>query len=438
MNTAFVVCTRLHSSRLRNKAIRNINGKPVIEHLLDRLHKTGLPVVLAIPESDAREYKYLDRMYNNTYIYTGSPEDPLARMTQAANQYGIDNVIRVTHDKIFVDPETVLDALEVFCKKNVEYLYSSRFTDGSSFEIIKRSCLKKAETKYKDVEFISYAAKSVASSMHDYDVKKSLQSDLRLLIDYDEDLNLLETVLSGLGNDCSLSDVLSFYSNNPWIKHINKMPDLTVYTCAYNSALFIENAFRSVVKQSGLDIEYILIDDHSDDKTPFLMSRFSLDKPNVSWMRNKENMGLASSSNVAMKHARGKYIMRLDSDDYFLSFDSCLKLFNEIKATGKDVIYPNFYDGDIKVTGMGRTSHHPAGAIFSSRALNHLKFTDDLRHFDGLDLYHRAKTQLNIGYFNQPTFFYTHREGSLSNSEHDKRDRIKNNIERSVTDELTI
>lgn len=430
MKTAFIVCSRSDSSRLPGKPFRKINGIPIITHLCRRLAQTNIPVVLAIPPNDLNSYAQVAVKDDGIEaVFVGDEHDPLARMYAAAKDQGIDHIIRVTHDKIFVDPTLVLSALDQYLQNNLDYLYSSQFTDGSGFEIISFEALEKAAKKFKNVEFISYAIRSVTNNSMCFEVPKEYQSDARLLIDYPEDIQLMQTIFSVRKNDCTLLDVIALCNENDWIKRINRMPELTLYTCVYNGEKYLERCMGSISKQKGFrDFEYIIVDDCSTDQTYYLASKFASLYPNVTLIRNEQNLGLASSSNVALKAARGKYIMRLDADDWLVHDHAARDILNCIKRRNLEAIYPNNYFGSLGLTQNGKDAHHVGGAIFSTRAINHIKFTDGLRGYEGLDMWSRAKDVLKIGYLNKPIFFYSQREGSMSRTNLEERARIKERI----------
>lgn len=424
MNTRFVICSRANSRRIPRKPFVKINGKPLIEHLLDRLVKIISPVYVAVPPADSSDYIYLQEKYDHKVeIFCDEADDPLARMFECAKSQKIDHVIRVSHDKIFIDPTDVFDALNAYMERGLDYLYSSTMTDGTAFEIMSKDLLSRATKEFKNVEHISYAAKAMTKNSMDFDFSHKLRP-FRLLIDFPEDLTLMNTIFACLGNDCTRSQVYSFFEREPWLMQINDLPVVSVYTCAFNNQATILDTINSVKKQKApFKFEYILVDDFSTDQTPLLMSKAASDEDWITYIRNGENIGLASSSNLALSHARGKYIVRLDADDYFSEAWSLVELATEIQMRSLDVVYPGFYDGQRGVIGDPSEKHHPAGAIFRTRALNHVKFTDKLRHYDGLDLYLRAKEQLNIGYLKKPIFFYRHRPESLSRNPANQEER---------------
>ena len=432
MKVKFVICSRKNSRRIPDKPFQKINGKPLIEHLLDRLVGVTTPVYLAIPPDDISAYSYLPEKYGyDVELFCGHADDPLKRMWECADANKLDHVIRVTHDKIFVRKDQVHSAVHAYMSRGLDYLYSSQFTPGTAFEIISNNALEKAKDAFEKVEHISYAIKAITQNTMDYRPQET-PDQARLLIDFPEDLDLMQVVMATLGNHCQYDDVVNLLLHHPWIKELNKLPDITVYTCSLNNSGTVESCMDSVLTQKfpeNISIEYILVDDFSSDATTLKMAYAAAHNENVRYIRNNQNLGLASSSNIALSHARGKYIVRLDADDYFSKKDALAKMFHELEMVRDiDVLYPCFYDGSMHKIGDPKEYHHPAGAMFKTRALNHIKFTDKLKHYDGLDLFLRAKEQLKIGYYLNPLFFYTHRQGSLSRGDDPEREKVRESI----------
>lgn len=431
MRIGFVICSRYKSRRVPGKALLKINGKPLLWHLIDRLIKIKSPVVLAIPKDEFNHYaETINRYGTDLIVYLGSESDPLLRMERAAAMAGLDHVVRVTHDKVFIDPECYTEMLNEYMTRGLDYAYSSMLPAGTGFEIISYKTLLEATKHYKDVEHISYAIKAVTKNKMDIYLKTSILTEARFLVDFPEDVTFMQTLFACLGNDCTFTDAASFCYVNPWVIRLNALPKYTVYTCALNAEQTIGETINRVTQQSCFnETEYLLIDDFSSDSTSLQMAHVASIYPNIKYIRNDENIGLASSSNVALKHARGKYIIRIDADDYFTRLDAVENMAKEIDSRNLDAVYPGFYDGEIGVVGDPKTNHHVAGALFKTRALNHIKFTERLRNYDGLDLFLRAKSQLDIGYLQGPYFFYRHTDGSMSRTNLKTRAEVKANLE---------
>ena len=88
---------------------------------------------------------------------------------------------------------------------------------------------------------------------------------------------------------------------------------VSVIIPAYNGQAFIGDAVRSVLVQSNIKIEIVVVDDGSSDSTAAVIRQF----PEVSYLR-KANGGVASARNLGIENAKYDLIALLDQDDRFL------------------------------------------------------------------------------------------------------------------------
>jgi glycosyltransferase involved in cell wall biosynthesis len=87
----------------------------------------------------------------------------------------------------------------------------------------------------------------------------------------------------------------------------------TVITPTYNRVDLIERTIKSILNQTFIDYEYIIIDDGSTDNTEELVKRY-MKYMSIRYIK-KENTGSAHTRNVGVSYANGDYITFLDSDD---------------------------------------------------------------------------------------------------------------------------
>jgi glycosyltransferase involved in cell wall biosynthesis len=415
-----------------------LEGKTVISHLVSNLKDLGIPIIIAVPHSDFEKYLTDSTMPREKHIFITQSEhgdDPLARTYHAAKQFKLTAVIRITHDKIFIDTDGLKEAIQIFNRERPDYLYASGFIPGTNFEFISYQCLAEASHKFKNIEHISYAARYVSKKTIAFTRNQSEFNlkNVSLLLDYRDDLKLFEVIYSQVGINARMKSVLSYLNSNREMIKINQKPTVSIYTCAYNADEFLETAIDSVADQSIFsESEYILIDDHSGDSTFEIMAKYGIEHKNIKYHRNAINIGLASSSNLALSMAKGKYIIRIDADDFFCNHEIIKEMVEFVERTNNEILYPDNYNGSFSIVQKGHEFNHVGGALFSKSALNFIKFTDGLRGFEGYDLFHRAKDRLKIGYFEKPAFFYTKREDSMSRSNPEVRNQIKADIDKRL------
>ncbi len=94
--------------------------------------------------------------------------------------------------------------------------------------------------------------------------------------------------------------------------------DVTIAIINYNGSKFLDRALRSCFDQStsNLKVEILVVDDRSTDDSINYLTRNKYIKNDIRLFRNKKNMGAGYSSRLAVKKSRGRYFMRVDSDDY--------------------------------------------------------------------------------------------------------------------------
>ena len=95
---------------------------------------------------------------------------------------------------------------------------------------------------------------------------------------------------------------------------VEQNPLVSVIIPCFNQESFIEESIESVVSQTYRNIEIICVDDCSTDNSLDLISKY-VDLPNFKLIKNKKNLGVCITRNLAVEAARGTYILPLDGDD---------------------------------------------------------------------------------------------------------------------------
>lgn len=96
---------------------------------------------------------------------------------------------------------------------------------------------------------------------------------------------------------------------------ISIMPKISIITPSFNSSLSIEETFKSILSQTFTDYEWIIVDDCSTDNSYSFIKELTKNYPNIKVFKCDKNSGTAVARNIGLKHASGRYITFLDSDD---------------------------------------------------------------------------------------------------------------------------
>ena len=94
-------------------------------------------------------------------------------------------------------------------------------------------------------------------------------------------------------------------------KHVSLV---TVAIAAYNVERFLEKGITFITEQTYRNLDIILVDDGSTDRTPELCDKIALQDPRIR-VFHKKNGGLGSARNIGIDYARGEYLCFFDVDD---------------------------------------------------------------------------------------------------------------------------
>lgn len=121
----------------------------------------------------------------------------------------------------------------------------------------------------------------------------------------------------------------------------NRAPLVSVIMPAYQAEPFIGEAVGSVLAQSVTDLELIVLDDGSTDRTREIVRDFAQRDHRVRLVVNEENMGVARTRNRGLDLCRGTYVALLDSDDYWQP-RMLERMIARAEETGADIIYCSY------------------------------------------------------------------------------------------------
>lgn len=209
MKIGAIVQVRMGSTRLSGKAMKSIEGQPMLWHIVQRLRKSKLIDEIIIATTNKKTDQVIIDLAQQLRLntYAGSEEDVLDRYYQAAKKYKIDIVVRITSDCPLIDPQIVDRVIATYLmhKNNLDYVNQGKdYPSGcAASEVFPFKVLEKvwreAKSPYEREHVTPYIYRNPQLfRIRRLRYKKDL-SYLKLTVDYKRDLKLIREIFHHFG-----------------------------------------------------------------------------------------------------------------------------------------------------------------------------------------------------------------------------------------------
>lgn len=216
MKVLTVIQARMGSHRLPGKVMMDLHGKPVVQHVIDRIKKVPLAgtIYLAHPEGDD-ELKNI-ALASGIKSYAGSEHNVLDRFYQLAAQELPDLVMRITADCPLIDPVICNQVLVMAMRTKAHYV--------SNVPKDKRTFPKGLDCEVFNFPMLAAAAQS-ATEPHEKEhvtpwiIKKAKHqqhlfcpedlSEHKWVVDHQEDFDFVDDVLNHVSIDAGMYEILA-------------------------------------------------------------------------------------------------------------------------------------------------------------------------------------------------------------------------------------
>lgn len=235
MKVVCIMQARVGSSRLPGKVLKEICGKTVLEHDINRLKLAfnidEIVIATTVEQQDDKIVDEANRL--GIKYFRGSENDVLSRYYFAAKENNADVIVRVTSDCPLLDCNVCDKVIKYYIdNSNFDYVSNTikrTYPRGLDVEVFSMNSLKKAflnAKKYSEREHVTpyiWANKEIfriGQVCNNVD-----SSDLRITLDTEEDFELIKSIYEKLytnGNYFGLDEILSLYSKNSKMFEINK------------------------------------------------------------------------------------------------------------------------------------------------------------------------------------------------------------------------
>lgn len=216
-NIVGLIAVRTDSSRLKNKAFRQIHGKAIIDILIDRLIETPYLDSFIICTTTNSLDNIIEQLCTKRGVrcFRGDEKDILLRFINASKMIPSYYVARITGDNPLSDFEQMHKCYHFSKENNLDYSRPSGVPLGTAVEVIKTSALKEMHEKALTPELSEYMtyffelAPFIKSKL--YEVEESVKMpDLRLTVDYEEDLVFLNQLIDHFNKIPSLKEIVTY------------------------------------------------------------------------------------------------------------------------------------------------------------------------------------------------------------------------------------
>ncbi len=245
MRTVAIIQARMASTRLPGKILAEVCGKPLLQHMLDRLYRceTLDDVCVATPTNDARLAEVA--LYCGAKVWGGPEEDVLSRVLGAARHWEADAIVELTADCPLIDPAIVDDAVRIFkalkaprfgrvpdllsTSRDSFSLPAAAYPRGMDVRVFLTETLAEVDRLTQDPGDREHVSLYIWEHpeyfrCYNHGAPRELQDDVRLTVDYPEDLELVRTIFEEFlphKPDFGLADILELLAYRPELRQIN-------------------------------------------------------------------------------------------------------------------------------------------------------------------------------------------------------------------------
>ena len=233
-----MIQARMGSSRLPGKVMKEVVGKPLLEHIIERINNCKNIDKVIVITSEEQENDPIRYLCNDLPIdcFSGNENDVLDRYYRASFNFNLsdeDSILRITADCPLIDPQIVDEVILKHIEGNYDYTTNTlvrTYPDGLDCEVFTVATLKDMWNKAKLKSEREHVTLYIKNNPEDYNLGNIEYtedlSDLRWTVDEKEDFILINQIYESLYDENNLflmEDILKLYNDNHDLFKINEM-----------------------------------------------------------------------------------------------------------------------------------------------------------------------------------------------------------------------
>jgi len=252
-----LIQVRMGSTRLPGKSLMEINGKPMLWHLIKRVEKSKLIDKIVIATTVEKQDDAIEEFAKKEGIdcFRGSEMDIMDRLYNALKAFNGDIGVRITGDCPLVDHQVIDKLIGYYLEHKDEFdivtnIFPPTHPQGLSVEVFPREILERALNEMNDPFWREWVTVYFYENPDKYRVANIKNEENfahhRWTVDYEEDYKFVDAVFSALGpngEDFTMEDILKFLVKHDEIYNLNR-------------GFKRNESFGEIVKEKGIKSEW--------------------------------------------------------------------------------------------------------------------------------------------------------------------------------------
>ena len=229
MRIGYFITARLKSTRLKEKILLPLNGKTVLDHVIERCvavnGKDGVVLCTSTNPQDSELYK--SALKHGIEFFPGSENDVLSRLEDAANYYGYDAFVSITADNPLHSIFIAHELIKIYKENNFDFIFTKGLPIGIAPYFIKTDALRVANFMKRETDteiwgpFVNRPDFFNIGELHV--TNSPYKEEKRLTCDVEEDYKLFKTLFSKFDKELTdIKEVLDILEQHPEIWDFNK------------------------------------------------------------------------------------------------------------------------------------------------------------------------------------------------------------------------
>jgi spore coat polysaccharide biosynthesis protein SpsF len=235
MKIGAIIQARMGSTRLYGKVMKEMQGKTVLQHVIERVQQSKLieEIIIATTVDERDNVIASEALRCGVKVFRGSEDDVLSRYYYAAKENGLDVVIRMTSDCPLIDPNIIDEMVEEYLKNDFDLLSNGGLDQSLrtyprgldvaifSFDILEEAH-NNAKADYEREHVTPYIYENKVVSYYKNDIN---YSNHRWTLDTPEDFKLIKEIYNNLykgEHNFYMIDIINLCEERPELMEINQ------------------------------------------------------------------------------------------------------------------------------------------------------------------------------------------------------------------------